>query len=92
MFDSLTGRLQDICGREHLFVELQDHGLELQRKTNSSLIDIARHLGAPLLATNDSHYTHRTDAMAHHRLRQDLGAVLRGHGPRGRDIRTARRG
>ncbi|HWC38788.1 MAG TPA: PHP domain-containing protein, partial [Acidimicrobiales bacterium] len=61
----LTGRLQDIFGREHLFVELQDHGLELQRKTNSSLIDIARHLGAPLLATNDSHYTHRTDAMAH---------------------------
>jgi DNA polymerase-3 subunit alpha len=64
----LTGRLQDIFGREHLFVELQDHGLDLQRKTNSSLIDIARHVGAPLLATNDSHYTHRNDAMAHDAL------------------------
>ncbi|HEX4538874.1 MAG TPA: DNA polymerase III subunit alpha [Acidimicrobiales bacterium] len=65
---ALTGRLQDIFGREHLFVELQDHGLELQRKTNASLIDIARHVGAPLLATNDSHYTHRDDAMAHDAL------------------------
>ncbi|MGH9126224.1 MAG: DNA polymerase III subunit alpha, partial [Acidimicrobiales bacterium] len=60
-----AGRLQDIFGRDHLFVELQDHGLEKQRKTNPQLVDIARHLGAPLLATNDSHYTRREDAVAH---------------------------
>src|SRR5690348_17514034 len=32
------------------------------------LLDIARGLGAPLLATNDSHYTHKDDAEAHDAL------------------------
>ncbi|HLY82394.1 MAG TPA: PHP domain-containing protein, partial [Acidimicrobiales bacterium] len=30
----LTGRLQDIFGADHLFVELQDHGIDKQAKTN----------------------------------------------------------
>jgi DNA polymerase-3 subunit alpha len=64
----LAGRLQDIFGRDSLFVELQDHGLADQRRTNPQLIEIARQLGAPLLATNDSHYTHREDAIAHDAL------------------------
>jgi DNA polymerase-3 subunit alpha len=64
----LAGRLQDIFGRDHLFVELQDHGLAEQHKTNPQLLDIARRIGAPLLATNDSHYTHREDSVAHDAL------------------------
>ena len=64
----LAGRLQDIFGRDHLFVELQDHGLPEQQKTNPQLLDIARRIGAPLLATNDSHYTHREDSVAHDAL------------------------
>jgi DNA polymerase III subunit alpha len=32
------------------------------------LFDIAKRIGAPLLATNDSHYTHRHDAVAHDAL------------------------
>ena len=48
-----AGRLQDIFGRDNLFVELQDHGLAAQRDTNPKLIEIARRIGAPLLATND---------------------------------------
>jgi DNA polymerase III subunit alpha len=63
-----AGRLQDIFGRDNLFVELQDHGLPAQRATNPKLIDIARRIGAPLLATNDSHYTHREDHEAHDAL------------------------
>ncbi len=65
---ALAGRLQDIFGRDSLFVELQDHGLAEQRRTNPALVRIARNLGAPLLATNDSHYTHRSDAVAHDAL------------------------
>ncbi len=65
---ALAGRLQDIFGRESLFVELQDHGLADQRSTNPQLVEIARALGAPLLATNDSHYTHQADAVAHDAL------------------------
>jgi DNA polymerase-3 subunit alpha len=64
----LAGRLQDIFGRDHLFVELQDHGLAEQQKTNPQLLEIARRIGAPLLATNDSHYTHREDSVAHDAL------------------------
>ena len=39
-----------------------------QRATNPKLLEIARSLGAPLLATNDSHYTRRDDAIAHDAL------------------------
>ncbi len=63
-----AGRLQDIFGRDNLFVELQDHGIPEQRRTNPQLLDIAKHLQAPLLATNDSHYVHRDDAVAHDAL------------------------
>ncbi len=63
-----AARLQDIFGRDNLFVELQDHGLAEQDKTNPQLIELARRIQAPLLATNDSHYTHRSDALAHDAL------------------------
>ena len=39
-----------------------------QKRTNPALVRIARQLGAPLLATNDSHYTHREDSVAHDAL------------------------
>src|SRR3954451_23386616 len=51
-----AARLQDIFGRDNLFIELQDHGLPLQHETNPKLLQIARKIQAPLLATNDSHY------------------------------------
>ncbi len=63
-----AARLQDIFGRDNLFVELQDHGLAKQSQTNPALIEIARRIKAPLLATNDSHYTRREDAIAHDAL------------------------
>jgi DNA polymerase-3 subunit alpha len=63
-----AGRLQDIFGKDNLFVELQDHGLQAQRDTNPKLVEIARKIGAPLMATNDSHYVHREDHEAHDAL------------------------
>jgi len=63
-----AARLQDIFGRDNLFVEIQDHGIPEQHTTNPQLIEIARRLGAPLLATNDGHYTNRHDAEAHDAL------------------------
>jgi DNA polymerase III subunit alpha len=59
-----AARLQDIFGKDNLFVELQDHGIPEQHKTNPQLLDLAKRIGAPLLATNDSHYVHREDAVA----------------------------
>ena len=63
-----AARLQDIFGKDNLFIELQDHGLSDQKRTNPQLIDIGKRIGAPLLATNDSHYTHREDHAAHDAL------------------------
>ena len=64
----LAGRLQDIFGRDNLFVELQDHGIGAQRWSNPRLAALAKQIRAPLLATNDSHYVHREDAKAHDAL------------------------
>ena len=63
-----AGRLQEIFGKDNLFVELQDHGLAAQRETNPKLIEIAKQIGAPLIATNDSHYTHQDDHESHDAL------------------------
>ncbi len=63
-----AARFQDIFGRDSYFVELQDHGIPAQRQILPQLLEIARKINAPLLATNDSHYTHRHDAAAHDAL------------------------
>ncbi|MGQ0850124.1 MAG: DNA polymerase III subunit alpha [Actinomycetota bacterium] len=56
---------QDIFGRENFFIEVQDHGLEAQRRIMGDLLEISARTGAPLLATNDAHYTRREEADAH---------------------------
>lgn len=53
--------LQDIFGKDYFYVELMDHGLEIERRVRTELLDLAKHLGAPLLATNDSHYVTEAD-------------------------------
>ena len=64
----LAGRLQTIFGVENFFIELQDHGLPEQIRTNPQLLQIAKDLNAPLLATNDLHYVHHADAEMHDAL------------------------
>ncbi|MAO73332.1 MAG: DNA polymerase III subunit alpha [Acidimicrobiaceae bacterium] len=63
-----AARLQDIFGRDNLFVELQDHDIPAQKRCNPQLLEIAQTLKAPLLATNDCHYTHQHDAISHDAL------------------------
>ena len=64
----LAGRLQSIFGRESFFIELQDHGIPEQVRTNPQLLEIAKSLRAPLVATNDLHYVHHDDAEMHDAL------------------------
>ncbi|MGB2906220.1 MAG: DNA polymerase III subunit alpha [Candidatus Aminicenantaceae bacterium] len=47
------------------YIELQNHGLEPQKKINPHLIQLARKLGIPLVATNDVHYLNKQDADSH---------------------------
>jgi len=63
-----AARFQDIFGRDNFFIEIQDHGLEAQRRIMDDLLDVARRIDAPLLATNDAHYTHRDEHDAHDAL------------------------
>ena len=53
---------------EDYYIELQDHGLDEQKRTNPELIDIAKKLGIEMVITNDSHYLRREDADMHDTL------------------------
>lgn len=58
----LCEQFLSIFDREHFYLELQDHGLALQKKVNSGLIALAHDLNIDLVATNDAHYLTREDA------------------------------
>jgi DNA polymerase III subunit alpha len=63
-----AGRLQDIFGKDSFFIEIQDHGLAAQQRIMDDLLDISKRIGAPLLATNDAHYTRQEEHDAHDAL------------------------
>jgi DNA polymerase-3 subunit alpha len=50
------------------FIELQDHGLDMEKEALPQLIEIAAKYGLPMVATNDCHYLKREDAEAHDAL------------------------
>src|SRR5579862_3312512 len=55
---------QDIFGKENYFLELMDHGLDIERRVRDGLIEVGRKLGLPPVVTNDSHYSREPDAQA----------------------------
>jgi DNA polymerase-3 subunit alpha len=55
---------RDIFGAENYFLELMDHGLDIETRVREGLLDIARKLGIPPVVTNDTHYTREADAQA----------------------------
>lgn len=57
--------LNQVFGTGNFYLELMDHGLPEQGGVNRGLIDLARDLTLPLVATNDVHYLRREDALAH---------------------------
>ncbi len=59
-----AGELSEIFGKDRFYIELQDHGLKEQLQTNRQMIDLARELNLPLVATNDVHYCSEHDAAA----------------------------
>lgn len=50
---------------DRFYLELQDHGLAIQKALNDELVAIGKEMGIPWVATNDSHYTLKEDAPAH---------------------------
>ena len=60
-----AAEFQDIFGKENYFAEIMDHGLAIERRVMTDLLRLSKDLGIPLVATNDSHYTHQHEADAH---------------------------
>ncbi len=56
---------QDMFGRGNFFLEIQDHGLDLDHRVMPGVHRLAAETGIPLVATNDSHYLRKDDARAH---------------------------
>ncbi len=57
-------RLRDIFGKQNFFLEIQDQGLEIEKRVNPQIVELSRISGIPLVATNDCHYLHHSDAHA----------------------------
>src|SRR5438309_4063186 len=61
-------RLVQAFGRDSVYVEMQNAGLDVQQRINPLLADLARGTGLPLVATGDVHYLMHEDARAHEAL------------------------
>ncbi|WP_433532524.1 DNA polymerase III subunit alpha [Micromonospora sp. CA-263727] len=60
-----AAKYQDIFGKENYFLELMDHGLDIEKRVRDGLLEISRKLDIPPVVTNDSHYTHEAQSEAH---------------------------
>lgn len=56
---------QDIYGKENYYLELMDHGLSIEQRVRSELLEIGRKLNLPPVVTNDCHYVLESQAKAH---------------------------
>ena len=59
---------RDIFGAENFYLEIMDHGIEIESRVKADLLKLGKELGLPLLATNDLHYTFNEDARSHEAL------------------------
>ncbi|MFO0864121.1 MAG: DNA polymerase III subunit alpha [Gemmataceae bacterium] len=50
---------------KNFYVEIQNNGLDIQKRCAEGAIDIANKLGLPLVATSDAHYLKQGDSFAH---------------------------
>ncbi|MFT4287319.1 DNA polymerase III subunit alpha [Nocardioides sp.] len=59
-----AGELQEIFGKQSFFLELMDHGIDIERRVRQDLLRLGKELDIPPIATNDSHYNNPEDADA----------------------------
>ena len=56
--------MQDIFGEQNFYIEIMDHGIRDEKLVLPRLIQLAREMDVPLVATNDCHYLEEKDAEA----------------------------
>jgi DNA polymerase-3 subunit alpha len=59
-----AGFYRELFGKDNFFMEIQDQGLEEERRIHGDLFRLEKELGIPMVATNDSHYLCEDDAHA----------------------------
>ena len=64
----LAGEYAEIMGKDHFYLEVQEHGLAEQGPVNRQMVELAREMGLPLVATNDVHYLEAEHAVPHEML------------------------
>ncbi len=62
--EKMTGQYKDIFG-EDFYLEIQDHGIDAEKKVMQAMPSLARKFGIKLIATNDVHYIKKEHAIAH---------------------------
>ncbi len=55
----------EMFGKDNFFLEIQDHGLEQDKRLTPQINRLSIETGIPLVATNDAHYLRKSDARAH---------------------------
>jgi DNA polymerase-3 subunit alpha len=63
-----AAKWREIFGPHNFFLELMDHGLDIERRVREGLLEIGQKLGIPPLATNDCHYVTRDASQNHEAL------------------------
>ena len=63
-----AGKWQEIFGKDNFFLELMDHGIDIERRVRDGLLEVGKKLGIPPLATNDCHYVTREASHNHEAL------------------------
>ncbi|MDD5697365.1 MAG: DNA polymerase III subunit alpha [Victivallaceae bacterium] len=63
--EKAVGEYTDIFGRDNFYLEVMDHGLKEEKIANRGLVELAKKLELPLVATNDVHYLRQEHAKAH---------------------------
>ena len=59
---------RDIFGAANFYLEVMDHGIDVENRVKADLLKLGKELKLPLLATNDLHYVFHDDAPAHEAL------------------------
>ena len=55
-------QMNAIFGQDNFYLEIQDHGIALQKRVNDGIYNVAKQTGIPIVATNDVHYLRKGDA------------------------------
>jgi DNA polymerase-3 subunit alpha len=61
----VAAEYKEIFGKDNFYLEIQDHGLDEERKTLPKLIEMGKELDIGLVATNDTHYVSKKNARVH---------------------------